>query len=407
MIEGFKILTITHKKLNAEDLAHFVVRHDTADEKREKLIQLRDHVGQDEMLYLATCNRVIYLFYGANQMTKADGIHMLHRVNTDLHSSHHQSVDKLVEYYSGEQAIKHLFEVAASIDSLVIGEREIFRQFREAYAWCHEHQLAGDNMRLLEKSTVKAAKDVYTNTGIGAKPVSVVSLAIQEFLKKKVPTSARILIIGAGETNTTVGRFLKKHGYQDMVIFNRSFDNALQLSQELGARAMHLADLEQFSEGYDCIFACTAAQEPIVNSRVFDMITRDKERKVVVDLSIPHNVSTDVASHDQVDYISVDSVRALAEENLRARAGNIAAARIILHGHIVEFSQLLERRRVERAFGALPTEISKVKERALTKVYKDAIDQLPSDAQALIHEIASYMEKKCVAVPMKMARESL
>jgi len=131
------------------------------------------------------------------------------------------------------------------------------------------------------------------------------------------------------------------------------------------------------------------------------------DSKLVIDLSIPHNVSEEVSELPAVDYISVDSIRALADKNLKFRSSNISAARIILKGHLQEFGHLYERRKVERAFSDLPVEIREVKDRALTKVYKEQIDAMPPDAQALIAEIASYMEKKCVAVPMKLAKASI
>lgn len=407
MIEHFKILTITHKQLNAEDLEHFVVKYSHEAELCEKLKGVKDHFQQEELLYLATCNRVIFFFYGEENFNVRHSIDLLHYINPELSKSKHQQIDKLLEFHVGTDAIRHIYEVASSIDSLVIGEREIFRQFREAYTRCRQLGLCGDNMRLIEKCTVKAAKDVYTNTEIGAKPVSVVSLAIQEFLKRKLPKTARVLLVGSGETNTTVGRFLKKHGYNNIIIFNRTFDNALQLSEELDAKAMHLAELYTYADGFDALFSCTSATEPIITSKIYDYINRDQAEKLVIDLSIPQNVAKDVANMDAVDYINVDSLRQRAEDNLRYRSGNIAAARIILNGHLVEFTELYERRKVERVFGALPLEIRKIKDRALTQVYKEAIETLPQDAQSLILEIATYMEKKCVAVPMRMAKEKM
>ncbi len=407
MITDFSLITITHKQLNAEDLKHFIVSYDDEQSYSERLHEIKDRFAQEEMLYLATCNRVIFFFYGKTAFNEHHAVDLLHFVNPELAKTHHHRIDKLIEFHQGMNAISHLYEVASSIDSLVIGEREIFRQFRQAYGKCRQMGLCGDAMRIVEKSVVKAAKDVYTNTEIGAKPVSVVSLAIQEFLKHKLPKSSRILLIGSGETNTTVGRFLKKYNYEDIVIFNRTFDNALKLSEEIGAKAFHLKELEDYRAGFDVIFACTSAQDPIINARMYDMLDVDGGDKVIIDLAIPHNVSTDVAHAQHVEYISVDTVRKLAEENLRRRSGNIAAARIILNGHLEEFEQLWERRKVERVFGALPGEIKKVKERALDLVYKEAIANLPADAQALIHEIAGYMEKKCVAVPMKIAKAEM
>ena len=406
MIKDFRIVTITHKQLNTEDLEHFIVKYDERSELSSKLHAIKDRFGQDELLYLATCNRVIFFFYGEQEFNKNHSQDLLYFINPTLSKTDHHSIDQLVEFHVGIEAIRHIYEVCSSIDSLVVGEREIFRQFRQAYDFCRNHALCGDHMRLVEKSVVKAAKDVYTNTAIGAKPVSVVSLAIQEFLRKKIDTSSRILMIGAGETNTTVGRFLKKYGYSNIVIFNRTFDNALKLSKELGAQAMHMRELSSYKGGFDCIFTCTASQEPIINSQTYQLINQDASHKVIVDLSIPHNVSKDVAQLDTVSYISVDTVRQLAEENMRKRSGNIAAARIILNSHLDEFKNLWHRRQVERTFGQLPKEIKKVKERALSKVYKEAIADLPMETQSLIYEIADYMEKKCVAVPMKMAKSS-
>ena len=404
MIKDFRLVTITHKQLNTEDLKHFVVSHKEKNELYAKLHELKSRFDQEELIYLATCNRVIFFFYGEQSFSKAHCEDLFCFVNPSLAKTHHHSMDQLVRFHEGIDAISHIYEVCSSIDSLVVGEREIFRQFRQAYDQCRAHGLCADHMRLVEKMVVKAAKDVYTNTAIGARPVSVVSLAVQSFLERQVEQDARILMIGSGETNTTVGRFLKKYGYHNVVIFNRTFDNALKLSKELGAKAMHLNELKNYSEGFDCIFTCTASQEPVIDGQVYQRLCTDSDQKVIVDLAIPQNISKDVSQLDLVDYISVDSVRGLADENLRKRSGNIAAARIILNSYLDEFKQLWHRRKIERTFGALPVEIKKVKERALNNVYQDAIAELPAETQSLIREIADYMEKKCIAVPMKLAK---
>ena len=314
-------------------------------------------------------------------------------------------IGKIIRTFQGEEAVKHLMDVASSIDSLVVGEREIFRQVREAYEFSRKSSLAGDYLRIVNQAVVKAAKDVYTNTAIGAKPVSVASLAVQEFLKRGISKEKQILLIGAGETNSTIGRFLKKHGYDNLVIYNRSLDNAERLSSELGAHARYLGSLEEHADAFACVFACTASQDPIITTEVYSSINERMENKLLVDLSIPHNIHKEVATLDTVDYISIDSIRSLAEKNLEYRSGNISAARIIIAQHLDEWKKMYERRRIERALSDLPQEIHKIRDRALTKVYKNQIDDLSPEAQKLIEEIADYMAKKCVAVPMKMAKE--
>lgn len=407
MINFYKLITITHKGLNTEDLEHFIIRYKKESELVGTLQKIKKEFGLDELLYLATCNRVIFFMYGKQSFASKDYTAFFHMVNAEITRDNVHNLDKIVEYYEGPKAINHLFEVASSLDSLVVGEREIFRQFRAAYKFCHRHKLCGDNIRLAQQSTVKAAKDVYTNTSIGTRPVSVVSLAIQEFLKRRLPVDARILLIGAGETNSTVGRFLKKNGYHNVIIFNRTLDNAQQLSLELNAESRHLTALRDYNEGFECLFACTASQDPIITTSLFDKINPEGQEKIIIDLSIPHNTEKEVTKMSEVDYISIDSIRSLAAENLKFRSSNIAAARIILSSYHEEFGKLYERRRVERALGNLPQEIGKVKDRALNLVYKEKIDALPQETRELVEEIAAYMAKKCVAVPMKIAKASV
>ncbi len=404
MVSQYKLITVNHKVLNTEDLEHFIVRYNSEEERYAKLQSLKEAFNQDEILYLNTCNRVIYLFYGKAQITQDAVSDFFTEVNPNLAKAQLARLDEIDACYQGIDAVNHIMEVASSVNSLVVGEREIFRQFRDAYNQSKDDMLCSDKLRLLEQSTVKAAKDVYTNTAIGAKPVSVVSLAIKEFLKRGLDKNARILLIGSGETNSTVGRFLKKHLYNNIIIFNRSLDNANKLSVELDAEARYLGGLSGYNEGFDCIFTCTASQDPIITSDIYEHIADANEAKLLIDLSIPNNVAREVSQLESVDYISIDSIKALAEENMKFRSSNISAAKNIISNHVSEFRKLYERRKVEQALGALPQEISKVKDRALNLVYKDKIDALPTDTQELIAEIATYMEKKCVAVPMKMAK---
>ena len=404
MIGHYKLITVTHKALNTEDLEHFLIKHRGDEDLVSKLESLKKSYDQDEIMYISTCNRVIYFLYGAKSLSEENMTDFFKSVNPQLEKSP-TDLRKIIRSYEGVEAVRHLMEVASSIDSLVVGEREIFRQVREAYEFSKRHKLSDDFLRIVNQAVVKAAKDVYTNTAIGAKPVSVASLAVQEFLKRDLDRSSVILLIGAGETNSTIGRFLNKHGYENLIIYNRSLDNAEKLSKELGAEARYLGSLTDHGEKFGCIFACTASQDPIITSDLFDKISTGQDHHLMVDLSIPHNIAKDVAERSDVDYISIDSIRSLAEKNLEFRSGNISAARIILAQHEAAWEKTYERRKVERALSELPSEIHKVKDRALNKVYKDQINSLSPEAQELISEIADYMEKKCVAVPMKMARK--
>lgn len=407
MIDYFKSITVSHKLLNTNELGNFVIRFDSNQKLANELAELKQAFRQDEIIYLATCNRVTIVFYGAQPMSSSDAINLFRRVNPLLNQKEHLNLQKVIQLKTGLNAIDHILEVMSSIDSLVVGEREIFRQFREAFDFSVAHKLSGDNMRILERCAVVAAKDIFTKTDIGAKPVSVASLAIQEFLNRDLDRHARILLVGSGETNTKVGRFLKKHGYSNIVIFNRSLDNAKMLSEELDAEAYYLTELDGYSQSFEAIVTCTASQDPIITPELWLSLNPNQSKKIIIDLAVPNNVSQEVSQLPGLDYISISTIQKLADQNIQFRNSNIAAARILLRPHVDEFSHMYERRKVTRAFSQLPAEILAVKERALNNVYKDQIASLPEDAQELISEICSYMEKKCVAVPMKLAKSAV
>lgn len=406
MMDCYQLISISHQKLDTEDLDRFMIRHHDKRELKTKLQLFKSEFGFDELLYLSTCNRLMILVYHQSELDYNDIVRILSWINPDIHKEIAHRVEKFVDFYRGEDCVRHLFEVACSLKSLVIGEREIFRQFRAAYAECKSCQLTGDHIRLIEKCTVAAAKDVYTSTSIGEKAVSIVSLALQRLLNMNPNRKARVLMIGSGETNSTFARFLRKHGFENIVIFNRSLDNARKLSEEIGAQAYHLSDLDDYKDGFDIMICSTASTEPIIKQHTYRWLVGNEDtRKILIDLSIPNNISRDIASNREALIINIDSLRALADKNLQQRRGNIAASRILINYHLDNFTVMFDQRQIEKAFSKLPSEIKSIKERAMDKVFKEKIDELPDDTKQLLLEMMDYMEKKCVAAPIKMAKK--
>jgi len=367
--------------------------------------QLRDDVNLQEIIYLSTCNRVSFICY-SDEDFGADYIKRFFKfVNPDLTESQIKKIGKFVDVYSGSKAVNHIFEVASSMDSLVVGEREIFRQFREAYAASLEMGMIRDNLRMLENATVKAAKEVYAKTKIGEKPLSIVSLAVQSLMNTGVDRDARLVIVGTGETNTLFSKFLKKYNFSNVSIFNRSLDNAKEMVELLNGTAYHLSDLATFDKGFDVMIVCTAATSAIVDSKIYrNLIQKDNSEKVVIDLSVPANVAPDVVESFDMNYIDIETLRSLSQANLEFRKKEVHAARVLLRSQLVAFSTQVQQRQLEKALNTVPTEIKEIKERAIEKVYNKQIAELDDNAQALIHEMMNYMEKKCIGVPMRAAK---
>jgi glutamyl-tRNA reductase len=406
MIDQYKIITITHHDLNVNELERFVVKKDD-DGNLSRLKEIKESVGLEEIQYLSTCNRVMYFFYTSQDISDDFLASFLQAINPDFKNDKLSSLKKFVRVFEGQKAIQHFFAVSSSLDSLVIGEREILRQCKDSYKANSELGLTGDNLRLVNEYMIMAAKDVYSNTRIGEKPVSIVSLAIQKLLKSFIKPSDRLLLIGAGETIELVSKFLTKHAFSNISIFNRSIDNAEKLSNQLGADAFHLSELETYSGGFDCIIACTGATQAIVTPTIYDALLRsDEDQKLVIDLAVPNNVDRSIADKQNVEIIDIENLRELAEENLKFRKTEVGEADRIVSTHVDTFVDIHRQRQIEKSLSSLPKEINAVKKRALEQVYSKQLETLDDDTKSLIHDMMNYMEKKCIGIPMKMAKQS-
>ena len=289
----------------------------------------------------------------------------------------------------------------------MIGEREILRQLREAYQKCKtQFSITGDKIRIAMQMTVKSAKMVYGNTRIGEKPVSIVSLAVKKLLQSSPPNNARVIIIGAGQTNILMSNFLKKYNFKDVAVFNRTLEKAENLASRLNGSVFTLDALQSFDKGFDIMIVCTGSTSKFIDKETYaQLLQGDTSQKTIVDLSVPSNIDADVCATNDINYIEIQSLKKLAEDNLAFRKNEIAKVKDILAERVNEFKEIYRQREIERDVSYIPQEIKAVKEKAINVVFKKQLDEVDDNARQLIEEMMTYMEKKCIAVPIKKAKQ--
>lgn len=165
----------------------------------ERLRTIKKELKADGLMYLATCNRMEFLFSSHTAITKNAVNELLCILHPEWKAGKVDKFSKSALLYNGEDAVRHIFEVASSLDSLVIGEREIITQVRNAYEWSQQQGLTDDFIRILMRKTIETAKKVYTDTKIAEKPVSVMSLACRKLQEWRVSNNSRVIMIGAGQ----------------------------------------------------------------------------------------------------------------------------------------------------------------------------------------------------------------
>ena len=403
MLHHYKILTVTHRQTDLRAIGKFIVPHEDDDILRAKLEILKETCGLDELLYLATCNRVMYLFSTEKNIHQRFIQQFFSQANL-----HFEPADAAaIECYEGLEAVRHLYEVASSVDSLVVGESEIFRQLRAAFEQAKSWSLSGDYLRLLMRFTVEAAKDVFAHTQIGEKPVSIVSLAMQQLFLVKKPEHRRLLIVGAGQTNELVSKFLVKKQFSDVAVFNRNIKKAVTLADNLGGKAYDLSQLESYTKGFDCIIVCTGATEVLITDALYAKLNgTDTHEKIAIDLSVPNNISQNIVQQHNVRYIEVESLRQLAKDNLAFRKKEVEKAKEILQKKLTAFQVIHRQRQLEYALRDVPNQIQAVKSHAMNEVFKKDLEGLDDNARAVVSNILTYMEKRCISIPMLAAKSA-
>lgn len=403
-MKDFKVIAFTHKNF---DVAHIGNLHIESDYQEYRLRQVKAQLQIEELMFLSTCNRVEYLLVYDGAVNRL----FLEQFFFDLYPMMEENLRNAfihaAQVFEGDDAVEHILRVASSIDSMVVGEREIITQVRSAFEQCKRMGLTGDFIRLLMRHTIETAKKVYTHTSISTKPVSVVSLAFHRLQEMNPDKNSRVVLIGSGVTNTSMARFLFKHGYTQFTVFNRTLENGQKLADEIHGKALPLSELTHYKEGFDILITCTGSEDHILSPFVYEQLLQDDEdKKIVVDLAIPYDLDPAVPELFNVKHISVDDLKLISEANLKERTKEIAHVEKILFDELAHFAHIYKLRQVELAMRDVPMKVKDIKETAKS-VFARELETLDPAAQEVLENMLNFIEKKYMSVPMKMAKEIL
>ena len=400
-----KIIAVTHKQFDISDIGKF---HIEESEWGDRLNSLKSFLGLDELMFLSTCTGFEFLISPRQQIDRRFIERFLLALYPSLPAA---ALAKAVEsslVFEGDSALNHLFRVAASLDSLVVGEREIITQVRNAYEFCRKLHLTGDMIRLAIQKSVEYAKKVYTMTNISRHPVSVVSLAYRRLKELNVNLDARFLFIGAGITNATMAKYLRKHGFVNFTVFNRTLANAEKLAADLNGTAHEISSLIRFNKGFDVIVTCTGSSGVIITKEIYAaLVGEDTSRKIVIDLAVPNDLDPEITTNYDVNLIAVNNLQETARKNLQAREKELVACENILAGGIEEFRKEFKERQVELAMSNVPKKVKEIRQTAVNEVFARDLEKLDEPSKEVLDKIIAYLEKKYISVPMKMAKEIL
>jgi len=312
-----------------------------APETREALEVLRREAGVEEAVLLSTCNRTeVYLFPARRESS----VGAVERMLAEKAGRGGVEVGRYLFHAWGDEAVRHLFEVSAGLDSMVMGEAEIQGQVKDAYLQAAGMEvsppMAGPVLNRLFQMALSVGGRVRSETSIGEGTASVASVAVE--LARKifdVLKGKRVLIIGAGATGELILEALSREGVEEVLVANRTIEKAVDLARRHSGRAVRMDELQDILAGVDIVLSSTAAPEPVLTRSIVRASFAEPRRHplLVIDIAVPRDVDPEVGEEPEVYLYNVDDLRKIVEEHVKAREGALPDAARIVEFHSEEF----------------------------------------------------------------------
>lgn len=374
-----------------------------APERLQSALQdLHGRGGAYEAAILSTCNRT-ELYCGlkdedGRQVTEWLGdYHMLHTIDLQPYLYRH----------TNQRAVRHILRVASGLDSLVLGEPQILGQVKAAYQAANSAGTLGTRLERLFQHTFAVAKQVRTDTRIGASPVSVafaaVSLARQIFAD---PPRRTALLIGAGDTVELVARHLYESGIGRLIVANRTLERAHGLAASVGGYAIALDEIPTHLGEADIVIASTASPELLLKEPLVRQCLKQRRHRpmFMVDLAVPRNIDPTVAELDDVYLYTVDDLKDIIQDNLRSRQAAAQQAEEIIDTQVEHFMAWLRSQDSASSIRALRQQAEDARDEALDRARRQLING--KDPAAVLDILAHTLTNKLIHAPCAGLREA-
>ncbi len=322
-----------------------------------------------EGLIVSTCNRVEVLAETASERL-GDTVERLNKFLSRADSLPGSFFETHLYQHTDDEAIRHLFRVTSSLDSMVVGEPQVLGQVRKAYSIALEAGTAGRILNRLVHQAFRVAKRVRTETGIGANAVSISYMAVE--LGKKIFNSLEghtALLIGAGEMAELSARHLLSAGVSRVLLANRTGERAERLATELGGETISFDALSDYLAEADIIIVSTTADKYLITEQMArEALSKRRNRpSFFIDISVPRNIDPAVGKIPNVFVFDIDDLESVISSNIREREREAERAELIVESEIMQFQQTLRVLDIGPTIGALRNKLQDIARLELTR----------------------------------------
>lgn len=384
-------ISFSHKNSTLEVREKLSYKDDTA--LKACLYKLNNGEAINETILISTCNRM-EVFCSCSDISSATQY-----IFEILAQRSGISIDELegrADIYDDSSAIHHLFSVASSLDSMVIGETQIAGQLKDAFRFSYDNGFCGQKLARAMHHAFKCAAKVRNATDISSKPVSIASVAVAKL--KSVLESVegkKALVIGVGEMSEITAKHLVANG-AEVYIMNRTADKAVKLAKECQTEVLEMSELPKVINEFEILFTATSAPEPIITDDIIKACDFDR---YWFDMALPRDIN--YHKGDRINLYVIDDLKNIVDENKSLREDGARKAHGIIGRSTVEFFEWLDTLNIEpmikeiyqKAFKAAKQESDRViKKGYIPKEYEDQIRKMSEQVmKRFLHEMTSKM----------------
>lgn len=379
-MERLFLIGLNHKTASV-DVRECLAFNDN--ESRSALTELRGLDSLDEVMLFSTCNRV-ELLAAAKEADRAidQAKHFLAEFKqiplTDFESA--------LYVHQGEEAVRHIFRVAASLDSMMVGEPQILGQVKNAYRTATEEKTSGVILNRLLHRTFFVAKRIRSETGIGDNAVSISYAAIE--LGRKIfgdLAGKKVLLIGAGEMAELAVEHLIRQKCADIYVANRTFERGVELAEKYNGTPLRFEEISDYLSKVDIIISSTGAQGYILQKKHVKGVMRSRRNRPIffIDIAVPRDIDPQTNALNNVYVYDIDDLKGVVDENIEDRQREAVKADRIVDEAVIHFRQWYESLGVVPTIKAMRAKINTVAKDEVEKTLQQMAHLSDADRQAI------------------------
>jgi glutamyl-tRNA reductase len=309
-----------------------------AEQAQRAAEELRARGILEETLVLSTCNRSEV--YGVPPESSHECAPGLSSFLSEFHSVRPDILSVSLYHHYDHDAVRHLFQVAAGLDSMLLGEAEILGQVREAYRFAHEHGATGPVLNRLFQGALEVGKRVRTETELGTRPMSAAAAGVKlaERIFGKL-SERKALVVGAGAMSEQVVSHLRDRGIAQLHVMNRLRERADELAKQFGGKVVGWGEWDNALQTPDVVVSSVSAEEPVLRRNIVEraMAARGNRALFLMDLGVPRNIESSVGELYNVYVYNTDDLTEIVQQNRNARESEIPLAQEIVEEHVSKF----------------------------------------------------------------------